>query len=142
MKNLKLHEYILIILLAIYIVYPVKPTKSLAHLIDSTLGKIVVISAGIALFSLTNPVIGVLSLVVGYLLIKNSCYVTGSYYVNQLANTEEIKMEQLRKYNAHMNKTTLEEKVVNRMVPMVKHRGLGVKLKPYPSDTHNAKSLA
>ena len=112
----KKHEAVVMMLMALYVIFPIETPMALAKKIDTELGKIVVYVAALAMFSCSVE-FGVLSLLVAYTLVKRSSEMTGSNYMKSSEGAEEIKMEILEKYNDFPK--TLEEKVVENMAPLV-----------------------
>lgn len=69
---------ILIVLMVLFIILPVSIPIKLAQLIDSFVGSLVVLIIIVLLFLFTNPIIGLLGLIVGYILIYRSSVSTGT----------------------------------------------------------------
>ena len=70
-------ELLLSVLFVIYLVMGYKMPEAVAVMIDSTVGKIVVVLGALMLFAYSNPVLGVLALLVAYQLIKGAAVKTG-----------------------------------------------------------------
>jgi hypothetical protein len=71
------------------------------------------------LFSNSNPVVGVLSIVAAYFLIKRSSITTGSFAIQKYLPSEASRSEDFSKLNEVP--ITLEEQMVFKMAPLVKH---------------------
>jgi hypothetical protein len=109
-------EILLTILFIIYILMGYKIPESLASIIDTVYGKIIVITIAILLFSYTNPVLGVVGFYVAFDLIKRSSESTGTYALQKYVPTETKKECELTLYNQFPY--TLEQEVVKRMAPI------------------------
>jgi len=103
-------------LMALYVIFPIETPMGLAKMIDTEMGKIIVYVAALSMFAHSLE-FGILSLLVAYTLIKRSSEMTGSNFMKSSEGAEEIKMDMLKKYNAFPK--TLEEQVVENMAPLV-----------------------
>ena len=72
LKKQKFNENVLAALLLIFIVFPVGVPEVISPFVASIPGTIVVMLLMACLFSLTNPVIGILGLIAAYELIRRS----------------------------------------------------------------------
>lgn len=111
-------EILLTILFIIYILMGYKIPESLASVIDTAFGKIIVITIAILLFSYTNPVLGVIGFYVAFDLIKRSSESTGTYALQKYVPTETKKACELTLYNQFPY--TLEQEIVKKMAPINK----------------------
>uniref|UniRef100_A0A6C0KY38 Uncharacterized protein n=1 Tax=viral metagenome TaxID=1070528 RepID=A0A6C0KY38_9ZZZZ len=111
-------EILLTILFIIYILMGYKIPESLASVIDTAFGKIIVITIAILLFSYTNPVLGVIGFYVAFDLIKRSSESTGTYALQRYVPTETKKACELTLYNQFPY--TLEQEIVKKMAPINK----------------------
>ena len=116
-KKDKIPELILAILFVIYLLMGYKTPEPVANLVDTLVGKIVIIIIVIYMFIKTNPVLAVLALFVGFDLIRRSSYVTGIDALQKYAPTEEKKASQFTAYNQFPY--TLEQEVVKKMAPII-----------------------
>lgn len=114
----KKHEAFVMMLMALYVIFPIETPVRLAHMIDTEMGKIVVYVLALSMFAHSLE-FGVLSLLVAYTLVKRSSEMTGSNFMKTSERAEEIKMDMLEKYNSYPK--TLEEQVVENMAPLVGH---------------------
>jgi hypothetical protein len=112
-------QLVLGVVLILYIILNVKTPKLLSDLIDTIYGNIVVVIVAMVLFSNSNPVVGVLSIVAAYFLIKRSSITTGSFAIQKFLPSEESRSEDFSKLNEVP--ITLEEQMVFKMAPLVKH---------------------
>jgi hypothetical protein len=140
LKAEKKHQMFLGIVFIIYILLNIRSPHGLAELIDTTIGNIVVVCLALTLFSQTNSIIGVLGCIVAYLLIKRSSIETGSHAVRSFLSSENAKTRDFSKYNQFPK--TLEEEVVAKMSPLVKHaEARNSKYTPVLDEVHNASPL-
>jgi hypothetical protein len=109
-------EILLTILFIIYILMGYKIPQSIASLVDTVYGKVVVVVIAIALFSYTNPILGVLGFYIAFDLIKRSSESTGTYALQKYVPTEEKKSCELTLYNQFPY--TLEQEIVKKMAPI------------------------
>ena len=124
-------QWIIAIILVLYIFSPSKTPSDLKALVDTSAGTLVVIVVAIAIFLNTNAVVGVLALVAGYELLRRSRRSaslgsagysgSGSVLPPSIHKHEAAKLDDFIRYNHHP--TTLEEEVVSKMAPLVKQAG-------------------
>ena len=115
-KKDNMGQVILVILFLIYIVMGYKTPDSLASMIDTMIGKLVVIGFALALLFCCNPILGVLGLLVAFLLIQRSSIINGSAALNAYYPTEKKKYSNLTAINQFPY--TLEQEVVSKMAPI------------------------
>ena len=94
-----------------------KTPQSIAGLINSLLGKIVLFIIVGYLFMYSNPILAVLGLFVAFDLIRRSTVATGIDALKRFAPTEEKKSSQFTAFNQFPY--TLEQEVVKKMAPIV-----------------------
>ena len=111
-KAEKRHEMVLVVIFIIYILLDIQTPESLARLIDNIYGNIFVILIAITIFASTNPVVGIISFIAAYELIKRS-------RTTNFPPSEYSKLEDFSDYNAFP--VTLEEQMVEQMAPLVKY---------------------
>lgn len=134
-------ETLLSVLFVIYLVMGYKMPEAVAILIDSTIGKIVVVLAALMLFGYSNPVLGVLALLVAYQMIKGASVKTG------MAGLEEYYPTEAKKWTpfspTHQFPYTLEQEVVKNMTTQ-KFNTEYVKApyRPILEDTYDASYLS
>lgn len=129
------------ILFILYLVMGYQMPESVANMIDSTIGKIVVVIVALMLFAYSNPVLGILSLLVAYQLIKESSVKTGMAALEQYYPTEAKKWSPFTPQ--HQFPYTLEQEVVKNMTTQ-KFNSEYVKapFRPILDDTHDASPLS
>ena len=72
MENLTQKEIILAVLLIVYLVVGFKTPEPIANLVDTIVGKVVIMLMVVYLFVNHNPILAVLALYVGFDLIRRS----------------------------------------------------------------------
>ena len=119
LNNLKAQtrqHVVLAILLILYIVIDVGTPKTVAELVDTMLGKLLVITAGFMFFNV-NLVIGVLGVAAAYKLIQRSSVANGTFAIRKYLPSEAQKVIDFSEYNDFPR--TLEEEMVEKMAPPV-----------------------
>jgi len=133
-------QLVLSVLFIIYLVMGYKMPENVANAIDTTTGKIIVVLVALMLFAYSNPILGVLALLVAYQLVKGSAIKTG------MAALEEYYPTQQKKWSpftpTHQFPYTLEQEVVKKMTTQ-KFNTTYVKsaFRPLIEDTHDASPL-
>ena len=117
-KKQHMGELVLVILFIVYLILGLKTPEPIANVIDTLVGKIVIILILIYLFMHANPILAVLALFVAFDLIRRSSMVTGIDALKKFAPSEEKKMSQFTAYNQFPY--TLEQEVVAKMAPIMK----------------------
>jgi hypothetical protein len=117
-KKEHMSELVLIIFFIIYLILGLKTPEPIANLIDTIVGKIVILIIVLYMFMHTNPILAVLSLFVAFDLIRRSSAATGIDALKKYAPSEEKKMTQFTAYNQFPY--TLEQEVVAKMAPVSK----------------------
>ncbi len=134
-------ELVLAVLLSLYLVMGYQVPEGVATIVDTTIGKIVVVVVALMLFAYSNPVLGVLALLVAYQLIKGASVKTG------MAGLEEYYPTEAKKWTpftpTHQFPYTLEQEVVKNMTTQ-KFNTEYVKapFRPTLDDTHDAAPLS
>ena len=107
------HHYVLAVLLIIFIVSDVRIPGVVGELVDTALGKIVVVMVALSLFG-AHPVVGAIGLVAAYQLIMRS----QGLQVASLYIPSEIKKSRVL---TAMNQfpVTVEEEVISKQIPYV-----------------------
>ena len=134
------NHLILGIVLIIYILLNVGTPDIIAPAIDSMEGNVVVVSLAVILFRQSKPVIGVLGLIAAYLLIQRSSIKTGTHAIRTALTSEKAKVRDFTKYNQFP--VTLEEEMVKKMAPLVKHApAKNADYTPVLDPTHHAAPI-
>tara|TARA_B100000795_G_scaffold269562_1_gene259331 strand:- start:1795 stop:2229 length:435 start_codon:yes stop_codon:yes gene_type:complete len=132
------HHSLLGILLILFIIFDVNIPLDLANLIDTIVGKTVVI---LVIFSLLtySKFVGVLAIVAGYLLIVRSMGISGKINMKYL-ESEPSKHAKMKKFN-EKPQVTIEEEVINNMLPMTNQRNVESIFKPIQGNLYSAKKI-
>lgn len=139
-KKSKRREAILVVLLVVYIVGNFSTPSTVASYIDNIYGHIAIIILAIYLFVHNNAIVGVLSILAAYELIRRSSNETGSYGLKNFLPSENKKTHQYSAFNKFP--LTLEEEVVRSMVPLVGGGPSGdAKYKPVLDPDYGATQL-
>ena len=117
-KKEHMGEFILIILMIIYLILGFKTPEIIANLIDNVIGKVVIILIVVYLFMHTNPILAVLAALVAFDLMRRSSDATGLGALSSYAPSEKKKMSQFSAFNQFPY--TLEQEVVAKMAPIVR----------------------
>ena len=114
-----------------------KTPDSVATLIDSGAGKIVVALVALLLFAYSNPILGVLGIFVAFHLIKSASIKTGMAALEEFYPTEQKKWSPFTKENQFPY--TLEQEVVKKMAPQKFNTNyVKASYKPMLEDTYDA----
>jgi hypothetical protein len=141
LEKRNMSQLLLSALFALYLVMGFRIPDMLASIIDSTIGKIVVIVVALMLFAYSNPILGVLALLVAYQLIKGASVRTGMAGLEEYYPTEQKKWSPFTSTNQFPY--TLEQEVVKNMASQ-KFNTTYVKApyRPTLDDTHDASPLS
>ena len=117
-KKEHMGEFILVILMVIYLILGLKTPDLIANIVDNVVGKVVIILVVVYLFMHSNPILAVLAALVAFDLMRRSSMATGLDALQKFAPSEEKKMTQFTAYNQFPY--TLEQEVVAKMAPIMK----------------------
>ena len=131
-------EYVAIALMIAFIVTDIKVPKVLGNMIDTLLGRVVVIGLAVSLL-FVHPALGVISLIFAYELIRRSETSTGTYQMRHYLPGLEKKNSHLTAMNQFP--VTLEEQMVKKMVPISCGQPSSAKFKPVMDNLHQAAKL-
>ena len=134
-------QLVLGIVLILYIILNVNTPKMLSDLIDTIYGNIIVVVIAMILFSNSNPVVGVISIVAAYFLIKRSSISTGSFAIQKYLPSEASRSDDFSKLKEMP--ITLEEQMVFKMAPLVSHNAKypDANYKPVMDSLHEAAPI-
>jgi hypothetical protein len=118
LKKEHMGEFILVILMIIYLVMGFRTPDMIANLIDNIIGKVVIILIIIYLFMHSNPILAVVAALVAFDLMRRSSETTGLGALQAYAPSEQKKMSQFTAFNQFPY--TLEQEVVAKMAPIVR----------------------
>jgi hypothetical protein len=111
-------EFILIVLMIIYLILGLKTPETIAIMVDNVIGKVVIVLVVIYLFMHANPILAVLAALVAFDLMRRSNDSTGLGALSAYAPSEKKKMSQFSAFNQFPY--TLEQEVVAKMAPIVR----------------------
>jgi hypothetical protein len=134
-------EFILVILMIVYLVLGFRTPELIATMIDNLIGKVVIILIVIYLFMYSNPILAVLAALVAFDLMRRSNDATGLGALQAYAPSEEKKTSQFTAFNQFPY--TLEQEVVAKMAPIVRS-GMSLSsasYKPVLEDLHDATAI-
>ncbi len=136
----RMPETVLVILFTMFLILGYPVPDGVAQLIDSSIGKVVVIIIAIVLLAYSNPILGVLGLLVAYQLLRGASIKTGMAGLEAYYPTEEKKWSPFSP--THQFPYTLEEEVVKTMTTK-KFNTEYVKapFAPILENTHDAATL-
>jgi hypothetical protein len=133
------HHLLLTALFAVFIVFDFKVPEQFADLIDSIIGKAVVILSALALLTV-NPIVGAMGLIASYVLITRSQYSSSSGLVKNYVPSEETKFNEMMFYK--LPQKTVEEEIIDNMLPNVSTDALDEPaFKPVQEKLHSAAKI-
>ena len=144
-KSLKPLEVGGLIVFILFVIFPVKVPVALTGVFDSPLGILFLLIITICLFVYTNPILGVIFILVAYELIRRGSLLTGKpigQVLTQDNTSQETKDTVLKALNPPQT-TTLEEEVIQKMAPASKDfiRMDGSDFKPVMTKTTGASLI-
>jgi hypothetical protein len=140
LEKRNMSQLVLVVLFIIYLLMGFKTPDSIASMIDSTVGKIVVALIALLLFAYSNPILGVLGIFVAYQLIRGASIKTGMAALEEYYPTEEKKWSPFTP--AHQFPYTLEQEMVKKMAPQKFNTNyVKATYKPTLDDTYDAASV-
>lgn len=115
-------QLMLAIVFIIYLIMGYQTPEPLASAVDTLWGKVIVAVIALSLFAISNPIVGVLGLLVAFDLIRRSGLATGNTALGRYVPSEVQKFGQLTAFNQFPY--TLEQEVVAKMTPPVSRADL------------------
>lgn len=116
MEPKNIPQLILTVLFILYLILDYKMPSSIAEKIDTKEGKIIVVITALILLACSNPILGVLGIIVAYELIKRSSVSTGSHAIKNYYPTESKKWTPFSAH--HQFPYTLEQEIIKKMAPI------------------------
>ena len=113
------HDYVLSLLLALFVAFPVQIPDTLAEMVNNVVGKIVVVVIALCLLK-RGAVVGSIGLLAAYELIKRSSLTVVKEPRHRFIPSEAKKAAHLNKYNQFP--VTVEEMVIAKQIPYVFNR--------------------
>jgi hypothetical protein len=133
-------EFVLTILIIIFCVVRLRIPSEIALVVDSLVGRIVIILLVLYLFLHANPILAVVAAYAAFDLMRRSS--SSSQYAESSQPSEQTKMSQFTAYNQFPY--TLEQEVVAKMAPLVQSSGSSINsasYKPVLDNLHDATPL-
>jgi hypothetical protein len=140
-KKEHMGEFILIVLMIIYLILGLRTPDLIANMVDNIIGKVVIILVVVYLFMHANPILAVLAALVAFDLMRRSNETTGLGALSAYAPSEQKKMSQFTAFNQFPY--TLEQEVVAKMAPIVRSGSslTTASYKPLLDNLHDATPL-
>jgi hypothetical protein len=135
-KKLSTHDVFLIVVFVIYLIFNIQAPSVVCASMDNVVGFIVIAAIAIYILLKSNPIVGVLALLVAYQFIKR-CNFKNSPLKN-------LPFKSNNGFNSPFKNApiTLEEEMVNKMAPLViNNDGPNTNVKPIVAEQHGAKYL-
>jgi len=141
LKKEHMGEFVLVILMIIYLILGLKTPDIIANMVDTIIGKSIIVIAVIFLFMHANPILAVVAALVAFDLMRRSSESTGLGALSAYAPSEEKKMSQFTAFNQFPY--TLEQEVVAKMAPIVRSGSplTGASYKPVLDNLYDASPL-
>lgn len=138
LKNLKLHEVIIIVLSILYIISGVHTSYELSPYINNIFTYLSFIALLILLFLYkTNWLLLFILVVVGLVFFSRSQLTN----IKKQKNTESNKLQKMNTFNEHLKKKTLEEEIVGNINNNIDNVPNPSSYNPVMCDSHNAANL-
>lgn len=139
-NNKNILQAILTILFVFYLISDKKIPVSVANMIDTPLGKVVVVVLSLSLFAYANPLLSILGVVVAYFIINSATVQTGTYGLEEYTPTENKKWSSFEPRQHHTY--TLEEEIVKERASQSFNTSFSkTPWRPILDDTHHASPV-
>lgn len=136
-NNKNILQAILTILFVFYLITDKKLPVPIANLVDTPLGKVIVVMLSLSLFAYTNPLLSILGVCVAYFIINSATMQTGTYGLEEYTPTENKKWSSFEPRQNHTY--TLEEEIVKeRASQRFNTSFVKTPWRPLLDNTHNA----
>jgi hypothetical protein len=147
-KSVKTHESLLSVLLLIYIVLDIQTPMGLLPLVNNGIFQAIMFLLVISLFFYVNPIISVLAIIALLILLQRSKsaidYMMPSE-VSKMNNLISLNQQQINQeiveHNMEEPQVTLEENMVELMVPPVLESNEEFSFSAVSNKLHNAENL-
>jgi predicted membrane protein len=134
-KKENMAEFILVIIIILYLIMGYETPEAITSILDSPLGKLSLFLIVIYMFIYTSPVLAILSLFVAFMLINNGSYMNNtSEFIQKYIPSEINKTHQFNAFNQFPY--TLEQEVVHKMAPIIQ-TGTTLTKPPYKPNMDN-----
>ena len=119
MEKKNMPQLLLLVVFLAYLILGFRTPAGIAGIIDSTVGKFVIVIATIAMFAYMNPIVAVIGVVVAYELIRRTSVETGSAAMEYLGVTNQGLEQKWSPYTeTNQFPYTLEQEIVEKMAPI------------------------
>lgn len=121
-KSLSSIEIVLFLAFILYVILPINTPNSMKPLVNSPMGLLFFFCVTVGLFAYTNPILGVLYILVVYEALRRSSETFNNprAIVLEYEPSQKNKDETLIKMNKERNEKTVEEEVVEMRAPINK----------------------
>lgn len=138
-KKMKHHDIALSVLFVIYLIFNIQMPSGICGLFDNTVGNIVIALLALYLFSVSNPIVGVLGLLVAFQFISRCNFSSGP--LKKVADTLSSSSKFVSPWK--QQPITLEEEMVHKMAPLVvNNNGPQLNYKPIMDEQHGASYVS
>jgi hypothetical protein len=139
-KKSNMAQLMLVILFLMYLLMGFQTPEAIANIVDTTFGKIIVVLFALFLFVYSNPILGVLGVLVAFQLIRSASQKTGLAALEKYYPTEEKKWSPFSP--RHQFPYTLEQEVVKKMTnTQFNTNFVKASFRPVLDNTHDASYL-
>ncbi len=121
--EIELSHLVLIVLLIIYIVFPIRTPDRIAEYVDTIYGIIVVFVVSILLVFHVSPLVGLIGFVAAFELIRRSSGTNAM--LSRYLPSQDKRDANMIKYNTPAMPYSVEEEVVYNRMPLLKISGVG-----------------
>jgi hypothetical protein len=136
-NNKNILQAILTVLFVFYLISDKKLPTPVANLVDTPLGKVIVVVLSLSLFAYANPLLAILGICVAYFIINSATMQTGTYGLEEYTPTESRKWSSFEPRQHHSY--TLEEEIVKeRASQRFNTSFVKTPWRPVLDDNHNA----
>ena len=136
-NNKNILQAILTLLFVFYLISDKKLPTPVANLVDTPLGKVIVVVLSLSLFAYANPLLAILGVCVAYFIINSATIQTGTYGLEEYTPTESRKWSSFEPRQHHSY--TLEEEIVKeRASQRFNTSFVKTPWRPVLDDNHNA----
>lgn len=136
-NNKNILQAILTVLFVFYLITDKKLPITVANLVDTSLGKVIIVILSLSLFVYVNPLLAILGICVAYFMINSATIQTGTYGLEEYTPTESRKWSSFEPRRNHTY--TLEEEIVKeRASQRFNTSFVKTPWKPVLDDNHNA----
>lgn len=116
-KNISFLEWILLLIFAIYVVFPLENPAFVSQMVNNPLSIVFILFITIYLFIYVSPIVSFAYAIVGYFLINRSTVFSPKIEIQKNTPTQAQKNYDLQQMNPVREKT-LEETEISRLAPI------------------------